>query len=125
MKVQHTQQTQGTKPTRQKEPSFSADLGNPSLLGLVAALLTPSLPGSNVVAGGAVEESAKNLGPSGWFLVVHLGTRRPGEGHRVEGAMPVAPGSSARRGGAVPLGDVCFWPLVLLVLQAGLLVCAW
>lgn len=47
--------------------------GNPSPLGVVVALLTLSLLGSKVVAGGAIGASAKNLGPSGWFLVMRFG----------------------------------------------------
>lgn len=73
MQVQHTQQTQGTKPTRQTAPGFSAGLGNPSPLGVAVTLLALSLPGSKVVAGHAIGASAKNLGPSGWFLVMQFG----------------------------------------------------
>lgn len=68
-----THSRHGTKPTRQTAPCFSAGLGTPSPLGVAATLLALSLPGSKVVAGRAIGASAKNLGPSGWFLVMQFG----------------------------------------------------
>lgn len=62
-----------TKLTKQKAPCFLAGLGNPSPLGVAVALLTLSLLGSKVVAGGTVGASAKNLGPSGYFLGMRFG----------------------------------------------------